>query len=71
MTARRRSVAKFLVPGSVPNTMVKNPLLRIQKDCADIIARFGGRFGLTPSDRSKLDVSGRPAPKHGAERILD
>lgn len=61
----------YLVPGSVPGTLVKSAYLRIMKDCADVIARFGGKFGLTPSDRASLDVSDRPAPKHGAERILD
>jgi P27 family predicted phage terminase small subunit len=60
----------YLVEGSVPGTLVKSPYLRVMRDCSDTIVRFGGRFGLTPSDRAGLDVSGMPAPRYGAERIL-
>jgi P27 family predicted phage terminase small subunit len=61
----------YLVEGSVKGTLVKSPYLRIMRDCSETIVRFGGRFGLTPSDRAGIDVSDRPAPRHGAERILD
>ena len=61
----------YLVEGSVKGTLVKSPYLRIMRDCSDTIARVGGKFGLTPSDRAGIDVSGKPAPRHGAERILD
>jgi P27 family predicted phage terminase small subunit len=60
---------EYLVPGSVPNTLVKSPYLRIMRDCSETIVRFGGRFGLTPSDRAGIDVSA-PPPRQGAERIL-
>jgi phage terminase small subunit len=61
----------YLVKGSVPDTLVKSPYLRIMRDCSDTIVRFGGRFGLTPSDRAGIATSGQPPPQHGAERILD
>ncbi|HEX9993922.1 MAG TPA: phage terminase small subunit P27 family [Acidimicrobiales bacterium] len=34
----------------------KNPWFFVWKDCAEIMSRYGARFGLTPSDRSQLKV---------------
>jgi P27 family predicted phage terminase small subunit len=60
----------YLVPGSVPNTLVKSPYMRIMRDCSDVIVRFGGRFGLTPSDRAGIELPG-DSPRNRADRILD
>jgi P27 family predicted phage terminase small subunit len=60
---------EYLVPGSVPKTWVKSPYLRVMQDCSETIVRFGSRFGLTPSDRAGIELSGPPV-MHGAERLL-
>lgn len=47
----------------------KNPWL-LALDAADAqVARYGARFGLTPSDRAQLKISGQDDPA-GAERLL-
>ncbi len=62
--------SSYAVQGSVKNTVV-NPLWRIMRDCAEMMARIGARFGLTPSDRAGIDVSASTeTPKYGPERIL-
>ena len=38
--------------------VVKNPTLTALKDYAEIVSRYGARFGLTPSDRASLSVGG-------------
>ena len=43
--------------GSVKGTTVKSPLWRVMQDCIETMAKIGGRFGLTPTDRAGLDVS--------------
>lgn len=48
---------------------VKNPRLQVAKDAAEIMARYGARFGLTPSDRSQLSMTEAPSGK-GADRLL-
>ncbi len=37
---------------------VKNPALTALKDYAEIVGRYGARFGLTPSDRASLSIGG-------------
>ncbi|WP_304455971.1 phage terminase small subunit P27 family [Nocardiopsis sp. YSL2] len=46
---------------------VKNPALTALKDYAEIVARYGARYGLTPSDRASLSIGG---DAHGAKDDL-
>lgn len=50
--------------------VIPNPLFRIIARCNDDLARFGGRFGLTPADRAALKVEAAEGPSAGAERLL-
>src|SRR5690606_37703889 len=50
--------------------LVKNPAAQLVRDYAGIAATFLGRFGLTPSDRSRLSVNQDKSPGSGAERLL-
>lgn len=36
--------------------LVKNPAAQIMKDSADLMLKFGARFGLSPADRVRLVV---------------
>jgi P27 family predicted phage terminase small subunit len=36
--------------------LVKNPAAQIMKDAADMMLKFGSRFGLSPVDRARLTV---------------
>ncbi len=36
--------------------LVKNPASQIMRDAADMMLKFGSRFGLSPSDRTRLSV---------------
>lgn len=38
------------------NGPAKNPYFQIWRDTADVMARYGAKFGLTPSDRAGLKV---------------
>lgn len=49
---------------------VKNPAVTAAKDYADLMQRYGARFGLTPSDRASLSVKGDEDAGKGAERLL-
>ena len=51
------------------NGQVKNPALQVQRDSATTILQFGGRFGLTPSDRQAL-VMDDAEEKNDARRLL-
>lgn len=37
--------------------LVKNPASQIVRDSADLMLKFGSRFGLSPSDRTRLSVA--------------
>lgn len=47
------------------DTLVKNPAAQVMRDAADLMLKYGSRFGLSPSDRVKLAV--QPAQDEGAE----
>lgn len=66
-----RLVAKsnVLVPGD-KNRIVKNPAMQVLRDQAAIIATYAGRFGLTPSDRSQIELP-EDTGAHSAAAILD
>jgi P27 family predicted phage terminase small subunit len=49
--------------------MQKSQWAYVWKDTAEIIQRYGARFGLTPSDRSQISVGEGEAGK-GARRLL-
>ncbi len=55
--AAREALAEFgpLVAGR-DGGMVKNPASQIMRDAADLMLKFGSRFGLSPSDRTRLSV---------------
>jgi P27 family predicted phage terminase small subunit len=40
--------------------MVKNPAAQVMRDAADLMIKFGARFGLSPSDRTRLSVPSEP-----------
>jgi P27 family predicted phage terminase small subunit len=44
-----------LVTGRDGN-LVKNPSAQVMRDAADLMIKFGSRFGLSPSDRTRLSV---------------
>lgn len=48
---------------------VSNPWHRVWKDTADVMQRYGARFGLTPSDRSQLSMK-ENTPDGTKERLL-
>lgn len=51
--------------------VIKSPHWQIMRDCADTIAKFGARFGMTPGDRANLRTEGGDdKPAHGGERLL-
>jgi len=51
--------------------VIKSPFWQIMRDCSDIMAKYSGKFGLTPGDRADLKVGGGDGgPRLGAERIL-
>ena len=50
--------------------VIPSPLFRIMAQCNADIARFGGRFGMTPGDRAGLKVDADEAAAGGAERLL-
>lgn len=59
----------LLVQG--PNGFLPNPALKVQREAESTFAQYGGRFGLTPSDRTQLKVNA-PDARSGpsAERLL-
>lgn len=46
-----------LVESPRDGSLVKNPAAQIMRDQADIMLRYGSRFGLSPSDRVRLAVA--------------
>jgi P27 family predicted phage terminase small subunit len=45
--------------------LVKNPAAQVMRDAADMMLKFGSRFGLSPSDRTRLSVA--PASEDGPD----
>lgn len=48
----------------------KNPAVTAMKDCAELMNRYGAKFGLTPSDRAALSLKGDDDGSKGAGRLL-
>ncbi|MFF0481044.1 phage terminase small subunit P27 family [Streptomyces sp. NPDC004435] len=55
--AAREAMAEYgpLVAGR-DGGLVKNPAAQVLRDSADLMIKFGSRFGLSPSDRTRLSV---------------
>ena len=64
----RQAFAEYgpLVPGRREGELIKNPAAQVMRDQADLMSRFGSKFGLTPSDRARLSV---PEESDGADDI--
>lgn len=50
----------LMIPGR-NDTLVRNPLVSMQRDAANTVRAFAQEFGLTPSARSRIDSSRRQA----------
>ncbi|MEV5080320.1 phage terminase small subunit P27 family [Streptomyces sp. NPDC056159] len=59
--AAREAMAEYgpLVAGR-DGGLVKNPAAQVMRDAADMMLKFGSRFGLSPSDRTRLSVPSEP-----------
>ena len=71
----RRAVAlvngtNVLIKNRDQDGLVKNPALQVVRDQAAIMATIGGRFGLTPADRSSINT-GEGETGGAAAGILD
>jgi P27 family predicted phage terminase small subunit len=60
----------LLVDGSVKDTKVVHPALRVMASMAKTMTSIGSSFGLTPADRARLRVDGGGLGT-GASRLLD
>lgn len=49
--------------------VIKSPYHQMMNDCTERMVKLGARFGLTPSDRSRIAL-GDKTPQHGAERYF-
>lgn len=56
--------------GTLIYRTTKNPAWQVAKESAAILASVGGRFGLNPSDRSRLSIASEAPNAKGAERLL-
>lgn len=50
--------------------VIKSPYWQIMRDAASIMSTVGSRFGLTPSDRTRLTMDEPDDKPRGAERLL-
>lgn len=57
----------LLVQSVRDGSLVKNPAAQIARDQADLMMRYGSRFGLSPSDRVRLAVA--PDDDGGTELV--
>lgn len=55
-------------PGSVRGTSVVSPLWRVLRDSAEMMAKLGGRSGLTPADRAGLDLTSETRVRQADQR---
>jgi P27 family predicted phage terminase small subunit len=66
----RQLDAELVTTGSAKSP-IKSPYWQILRDCEAMMSRVGGRFGLTPADRSSLAVRAQQDPKLGGERLIN
>lgn len=66
----RKAIAEYgiLVEGR-ERTLVKNPAAQVMKDSADLMLKFGSRFGMSPADRTRLTVPSE-APEDNEATVL-
>jgi P27 family predicted phage terminase small subunit len=69
-TAREHLNRDGLTAVGAAGGVIKSPYWQIMRDAADIMTKVGGRFGLTPSDRSSLSIGGGEDKAQGAARFL-
>jgi len=50
--------------------LVKNPAAQLVRDQADLMLKYGSRFGLNPSDRARLSVEPDDNPDLDIMRII-
>jgi P27 family predicted phage terminase small subunit len=50
--------------------VIKSPYWQIMRDAASIMSAVGSRYGLTPSDRTRLTMDDPDDKPRGAERLL-
>jgi P27 family predicted phage terminase small subunit len=60
----------LLTAGSVKETQVVSPAVRVMVIAADMMRSIGQKFGLTPGDRALLKVDHDAVPTSGAARLL-
>lgn len=61
----------LLVLNAKGDAYVRNPLVAMQRDAATLVRVLAREFGLTPSARSDISVTGaRSGGGHGPERLL-
>lgn len=63
-------VARHGMTRETAQGIVKNPAVTAMKDCADLMNRYGAKFGLTPSDRAALAIKPDDPKGKGADRLL-
>lgn len=68
--AREHLTAEGLTARGAAGGVIKSPYWQIMRDAADIMTKVGGRFGLTPSDRSSLTIERPTDEGRGAARFL-
>lgn len=67
----RKLMGKKYTDRGAAGGVIKSPYWQIMRDCAETMAKYSSRFGLTPGDRANLKVTTeKDGPKRGAERIL-
>lgn len=68
----RKLMGSAYIAQGAAGGVIKSPYHQIMRDCAETMAKFSSRFGLTPGDRAalKIDRDREDGPKLGAERIL-
>jgi P27 family predicted phage terminase small subunit len=66
--AQERIDADGVLVKGYRGSRVKHPAHQVARDAWAMFLQAAARFGLTPSDRSQLDVGGKQA--HPAERLL-
>ena len=64
------TVVRELSDGTLLYDLRKNPAWGVARESSALIATLGGRFGLNPSDRSRLTMKGDDDDGRDAGRLL-
>ncbi len=68
--ARRHLNEEGLTARGAAGGVIKSPYWQIMRDAADLMIKYGGRFGLTPSDRAQLSIEQPEQRGKDASRLL-